>query len=44
MKTITLDSILECLKKIDTDEYIIELDQDVIEKSQAAIEKMIEIG
>ena len=44
MKKITLESILECLKKIDTDEFVIELEQDVIDKSHDAIQKMIEIG
>jgi quinolinate synthase len=43
MKKITLDSILECLQKIDTDEFLIELDQNVMDKSQTAIKKMIEI-
>jgi len=44
MKTITLESILECLEKIDSDDFIVELEQDVIEKSRRAIQKMVEIG
>ena len=44
MKTTTLDSVLDCLEKIDTDEFIVELDKDTIKKSQNAIQKMIEIS
>ena len=44
MKSITLESVLECLQKIETDEYVIELDEEVIEKSKNAIQKMIEIS
>ena len=44
MKSITLESVLECLQKIDTNEFVVELDKDVIEKSQKAIQRMIEIS
>jgi quinolinate synthase len=44
MKSITLKTVLECLNKIETDEFIIELNEDVIEKSKNAIQKMIEIS
>ncbi len=44
MKTTTLESVLDCLHKIETDEFTIELDKETIEKSQSAIKKMIEIS
>ncbi len=44
MKKITLESILQCLQKIDSDEYTIELDKEIVEKSKSAIQKMIEIS
>ncbi len=44
MKNITLESVLECLQKIETDEFVVELEQEVVEKSQSAIQKMIEIS
>ncbi len=44
MKSITLESVLEALQKIETDEFVVELEQDIIEKSRSAIQKMMEIS
>ncbi|MBN2155857.1 MAG: quinolinate synthase NadA [Candidatus Lokiarchaeota archaeon] len=43
MKSITLKSILDCIKNIDSDKFIVEIQEDIMKKSQDAINKMIEV-